>query len=176
MADQVHASEAQYCEMIRLKTGALIGASSASGAIVGSALKDKNMINAAYGFGESLGIVYQVQDDLLDLLGDESVIGKPIFTDIRRGKKSLVLIHLLSQCSGEESKFMRTLFGRLGSYDDWEVEKARSLLTHYNSAKYAQKFALRHMEHAEKASAFCASVERLATGFLSSSYLAMRKY
>ncbi|MGA2874320.1 MAG: polyprenyl synthetase family protein [Nitrososphaerales archaeon] len=176
MADQDHASEAQYCEMIRLKTGALIGASSASGAIVGSALKDKDAINAAYGFGESLGIAYQVQDDLLDLVGDESVIGKPIFTDIRRGKKSLVLIHLLSQCTEEESKFMKTLFGRLGSYEEWEVEKARSLLTSYDSAMYAQKFALRHMEHAEKLLLSVRASKARDRLLELSSYLAMRKY
>ncbi|MGI0092395.1 MAG: polyprenyl synthetase family protein, partial [Nitrososphaerales archaeon] len=90
MAERDNASEDEYAEMIRLKTGALIGASSASGAIIGSNLNDEKAINGAFQFGEWLGMAYQIQDDVLDLIGDESTIGKPIFTDIKRGKKSLV--------------------------------------------------------------------------------------
>jgi geranylgeranyl diphosphate synthase, type I len=176
LADQDNASEAQYGEMIRLKTGALIGASSASGAIVGSALKDEDAINTAYSFGESLGIAYQVQDDVLDLLGDERDIGKPIFTDIKRGKKSLVLIHLLSRCSEEESRFMRTLIGKRGSYEDWEVEKARSLLIRYDSAAYAQKFALRHVERAEKLLLSARESKARDRLLELSGYLTFRKY
>lgn len=149
MAEQDDVTEADYAKMIRLKTGALIGASSASGAIVGSAMQDKDAISTAYDFGESIGVAYQVQDDILDLFGDESVIGKPIFTDIKRGKKSLVLIHLLSRCTSDESKFMRSLLGRRGSYEDWEVKKARDLLTHYESPGYAHEFASRYVERAE---------------------------
>ncbi len=176
MAERDSVSEAEYSEMIRLKTGALIGASSASGAIVGSALKDKDAINAAYGFGESLGMAYQVQDDILDLLGDESVIGKPIFTDIKRGKKSLVLIHLLGRCSEEESKFMRTLLGRTGSYEEWEIEKARNLLTRYDSARYAEKFATLQMQKAEELLLSVRSSRARERLLELSSYLALRKY
>lgn len=176
MAERDHVTEAEYGEMIRLKTGALIGASSASGAIVGSALKDKEAISAAYGFGESLGMAYQVQDDILDILGDEIVIGKPIFTDIKRGKKSLVLIHLLNNCSEEESRFIRTLFARQGSYEAWEVEKARNLLARYDSARYAQKFASHYMERAEKLLLSVRGSTARDRLLELSGYLAMRKY
>jgi geranylgeranyl diphosphate synthase type I len=176
MAERDEVSESEYNEMIRLKTGALIGASSASGAIVGSASVDNDGISAAYGFGESLGMAYQVQDDLLDLLGEESVIGKPIFTDIKRGKKSLVLIHLLKHCSSEETAFIRTMFGRSGSYEGWEVEKIRSLLTKYDSARYAQSFAERWMKKAERL-LLSVRESRARDRLLElSMYLAMRKY
>ena len=149
MVERDHVSETDYSEMIRLKTGALIGASSASGAIMGSDMKDTEAINTAYDFGEALGMAYQIQDDILDLLGDESVIGKPIFTDIKRGKKSLVLINLLGKCSKDESEFIRNLLGRNGSYEEWEIQKARNLLTQYGCPSYARKFALQYVEQAE---------------------------
>jgi geranylgeranyl diphosphate synthase type I len=176
MAERERVSEAEYYEMIRLKTGALIGASSASGAIIGSALADEAAIKAAFGFGESLGMAYQVQDDLLDLLGDESVIGKPIFTDIRRGKKSIVLIHLMNRCSKDEFDFIRGMFGRNGSYKTSEVEKVRSLLNEYGSTEYSQVFAERCIKKAE--GLLLSIKESTARDRLLelSSFLAMRKY
>ncbi len=176
MAERDHVSEAEYCEMIKMKTGALIGASSASGALIGSSTKDKAMIDSAYDFGEALGMAYQVQDDILDLMGEESVMGKPIFTDIKRGKKSLVLIHFLNLCTEEESKFIRSLFARNGSYEYWEIEKARNLLTKYNSPKYAQKVAQNYMERAEKLLLSVNSSTARERLLELSSYLAMRKY
>ncbi len=176
MAERESVQENDYAEMIRLKTGALIGASSASGAIVGCALKDEGVIKKAYDFGESLGIAYQIQDDILDLLGDEDIIGKPIFTDIKRGKKSLVLIDLLSRCSRDESNFIHSLIGRNGSFDEWEVVKARSLLSQYDSPTYARRFAAQYVERAkELANSIRPSRARDRLLELSS-YLTMRKY
>src|SRR5208282_2960205 len=65
MAEKVDASEGDYEHMIGLKTGALIGASSASGVVVGGKADSGRMVDLAYRFGESLGMAYQVQDDLL---------------------------------------------------------------------------------------------------------------
>jgi geranylgeranyl diphosphate synthase, type I len=176
MAARDDVSETDYAEMIRLKTGALIGAASASGAIIGSASKNAEAIEAAFGFGESLGMAYQVQDDVLDLLGEESVIGKPIFTDIRRGKKSLVIIHLLTHSSQEEGNFIRSMFGRDGPYENWEIDKTKKLLDRYDSALYAQEYATGCIEKAEK---FLRNVKRSSARdrlLELSSYLALRKY
>lgn len=176
MTERENVTEIDYAEMIRLKTGALIGASSASGAIMGSALKDSEAINAAYGFGESLGMAYQIQDDILDLLGDESLIGKPIFTDIKRGKKSLVLIDLMRKCSQDETNFIRTLLGRNGSYEEWEVEKARMLLLKYGSPDYAGKIAAHYVEKAEGLLLQIRTSKARDRLLELSSYLTMRKY
>ena len=176
MAERDNVAETDYAEMIRLKTGALIGAASASGAIIGCASKDDEATSAAFGFGESLGMAYQVQDDVLDLMGEESIIGKPIFTDIRRGKKSLVIIHLLAHSSKEEANFIRSMFDRDGPYAEWEIDKTKKLLDKYDSALYAQEFAADCIERAE---AFLQRVkESNARDRLLelSSYLALRKY
>lgn len=176
MADRSEVLESEYTEMIRLKTGALIGASSASGAIVGSSLKNKDVIEAAYVFGESLGMAYQVQDDLLDILSEENILGKPIFTDVRRGKKSLVLIHLMNHSSPEESNFIRSLFGREGSYLASEVEIVRKLISRYGSKEYAQLFSSQCIGKAEKALSALGESKAKDRLLELSNYLATRKY
>ncbi|MGI0090404.1 MAG: hypothetical protein ACREBS_01720, partial [Nitrososphaerales archaeon] len=88
----------------------------------------------------------------------------------------LVLIHLFAHCSGNEAKFLRTLLGRRGPYSEWEIERARSLLTKYDSAEYAQKFAFGYIKKAEKL-LFSVKQSKARDRLLElSTYLAMRKY
>lgn len=79
-----------YIEMIRKKTGALLGASAAIGAIIaGASEKD---VTALTTFGNMLGIAFQIQDDWLDTFGDSSTFGKPIGGDILNDKKTFLLV------------------------------------------------------------------------------------
>ena len=118
-------SELDYEEMIRSKTSALLAAPCASGAIIGGAPEEG--VTLAYKFGEWIGMAYQVQDDTLDLMGDKETLGKPIFTDLRTGKKNIVLIHCLNHCSEEERKFLASLVNRNGEYDQDEITRARQI-------------------------------------------------
>jgi geranylgeranyl diphosphate synthase, type I len=145
MARKDDVSEDEYEEMIRSKTAALLGAPSASGAIVGGASEEE--ANTAYRFGERLGMAYQIQDDMLDLMGDEEALGKPAFTDLRGGKKNIVLIHALENCSKQERGFLAGLFGK-ESYTRNEVENARKLFLKYNSIEYSRRKALGHIKEA----------------------------
>ena len=134
--------------MIRLKTACLLGAPSASGAIVGGASDED--VKTAYGFGELLGMAYQIQDDLLDLMGDEASLGKPVFTDIKGGKRNLVLIHALKHCSEEERRFLVHLLGREGSYHEHEIQRARQIFSGCGSVEYAHSKVLRYVDEARK--------------------------
>ncbi len=150
MAKQNTLSESDYEEMIKLKTGSLIGASSASGAIVGGGEDiDKSVVDAAYDFGELLGMAYQVRDDMLDLMGDEVVMGKPAFTDIKSGKRNLVLIHTMKQCSKDEERFITGLFGNGDSYQRHEIEAARKLFEKYGSVEHANEASLQYVARAK---------------------------
>jgi len=170
-------SESDYEEMIRLKTGSLIGAASASGALIGKGSVDEDLISAAYGYGESLGIAYQVQDDLLDIFGEEETIGKPIFSDIASGKKSLVLIRFLTICNDAESDFIEGILRRKqGAVSGEEIARTRQLLRKYDCDSYAREFALRRVQHAQ--STLGVLKDSTARDRLSelSFYLAERKY
>lgn len=72
------------------KTGALIRVSAVLGALAAAA--DKRYINAVADFAEKLGLAFQIQDDILDCIGDESVLGKPIGSDAENQKTTYVTL------------------------------------------------------------------------------------
>jgi geranylgeranyl diphosphate synthase, type I len=141
--------EQDYEEMIRLKTSTLLSAPCASGAIVGGASDEQSSL--ASRFGEALGMAYQVQDDTLDLIGDELALGKPVFTDLRGGKKSIVLIHCVNHCSSDDRSFVSSLLNRSGSYSNGEISRLRVLIKEHGSLDYARERVLRYTRAAKDA-------------------------
>lgn len=91
----------EYLEMIRLKTGALLGACAEIGGVLAGV--DDSVAEALRAYGENLGIAFQIEDDWLDTFGDAATFGKPIGGDIRQGKKTFLLISGLASGS-EEAK------------------------------------------------------------------------
>ncbi|HYB45057.1 MAG TPA: polyprenyl synthetase family protein [Nitrososphaerales archaeon] len=147
MARGKEGTEQDYEEMIRMKTSTLLSAPCASGAIVGGASDEQASL--AGRFGESLGIAYQVQDDTLDLVGDEAALGKPVFTDLRGGKKSIVLLHCMGHSSSDERSFVLGLLNRSGPYGSDEISKLRGLIEEHGSLDYAREVVLRHSNKAK---------------------------
>ena len=94
-------TEAEYIEMIRLKTSVLLACAVKMGAILAGA-SDDDAANL-YAFGEKLGLAFQLQDDLLDVYGDPKVFGKAIGGDITSNKKTYMLINAF-QLANEEQK------------------------------------------------------------------------
>jgi octaprenyl-diphosphate synthase len=91
---------ADYLRVIRMKTGALFRAGAELSARV-AGLPDS--VSSAYRvYGESLGIAYQIYDDCLDMFGTEKSFGKTLGTDLRRGKLTLPVLHMLRQLGPDE--------------------------------------------------------------------------
>lgn len=80
----------EYIKMISLKTGALLGGACLIGAICGGA--PARVRTAFYDYGKYLGIAFQIQDDILDVFGDEATLGKPIGGDILNDKHTWLYI------------------------------------------------------------------------------------
>ena len=93
-------SEAEYLEMISGKTGALIAASCEVGAMIGNANAEQR--KALSDFGMAVGLAFQIQDDVLNLIGSEQKYGKEIGGDISEGKRSLITIHALEHAPPNE--------------------------------------------------------------------------
>lgn len=85
----------EYMEMIRLKTSVLLGCACALGAIMAGG--DQTATDAFYGYGESLGLAFQLRDDYLDTYGDPATFGKQIGGDIACDKKTWLLINALAE-------------------------------------------------------------------------------
>ena len=95
-------TEAEYIEMIRLKTSVLLAASLKIGAWLGGASEE----DAArlYDFGINLGVAFQLKDDWLDVYGNPEVFGKNIGGDILCNKKTYLLIQALKYANEEQSR------------------------------------------------------------------------
>lgn len=84
-------TEAEYMEMIRMKTSLLLGYALKTGAMLAGA--DQEDVNNLYTFGEKMGLAFQLQDDLLDVYGDPTQFQKKLGGDIVENKKTFLLIN-----------------------------------------------------------------------------------
>ena len=97
MAGNLNITEEQYLSIIRQKTAALFAASCRIGGILGRAGKEEEMALATY--GEQIGMSFQIVDDLLDYIGEEKNLGKPVLSDLTEGRITLPLIFTLNNGS-----------------------------------------------------------------------------
>ena len=97
-------TEAEYIEMIRLKTAVLIACCLKTGAIVGGACDED--AEHLYQAGIYLGLAFQLQDDLLDVYGNAETFGKNIGGDILCNKKTFLLINALNRATEAQKRKM----------------------------------------------------------------------
>ena len=92
---EVMITEEEHLDIIRRKTAYLFGGCARIGAILGNATPEQERALEQYGI--SLGVSFQLIDDLLDFSGDETALGKPVGGDLREGKVTLPIIRLLQR-------------------------------------------------------------------------------
>ncbi len=139
-------SETEYFEIISDKTAALIGSAAELGAL--SATKNIDDHERMKTFGENLGIAFQIKDDLLDYLGHQAILGKPVGNDFKDKKITLPLIHAFKNSSEQEiSKIKRLLKKGVTTTD---VKKIIRFVKETGGIEYAQE---KKAEYAQKAKA-----------------------
>ena len=98
-------SKDKYMEMIYNKTAVLIEASAKCGAFL------KNLDSAKFGeYGKSLGIAFQIVDDILDIVSDSKTLGKPAMSDYKEGKTTLPYIYLYKVLDENDKKTLKSYF------------------------------------------------------------------
>ena len=122
-----------YIEMITKKTAIMLETCCATGAQIAGASPE--VVKALSGFGKNIGIAFQIQDDLLDITGNEKSFGKNIGGDLIEGKKTYLFIKALERAdrktkphftrmiknkgiTPEEIPFFKNLYYELGVIDD----------------------------------------------------------
>lgn len=120
-------SEEEYIHMIYLKTSVLIAGSMRHGALIAGAPKKE--CDALYDFGGYLGLVFQLQDDYLDVYGDVEEFGKKIGGDILCNKKTYLLIKAF-ELAGEEDRALLKQWMTKGHFDP--EEKIREVTAIYD--------------------------------------------
>lgn len=98
----------EYIDMITRKTSVLIGAAAQMGAIIADA--DAKNQKHIYEFAKYFGICFQLQDDYLDVFGDEAQVGKRIGGDIIQNKKTYLFLKSLEQGSQDQKNLLKKLY------------------------------------------------------------------
>lgn len=112
---------APYLDIIHGKTAALIELAAFSPALLLNVPEAQRAALAT--FGREYGLAFQIQDDLLDLMGDEAILGKPVGGDLREGKATLPVLHLLD---GPQHAEVRAVLERRAA-NPGDVERIREL-------------------------------------------------
>ena len=120
-------TEAEYIEMIRLKTSVLLACALKMGGLLAGAPSAD--LEALYDFGEQLGLAFQLQDDYLDVYGDFKVFGKRIGGDILCNKKTYMLINAQLRANSAQRQ---ELEGWLAATDFDEEQKISSVTRLYD--------------------------------------------
>lgn len=141
--------EAEYIEMIRLKTSVLLACAMKMGAIqAGASAADQD---ALYRYGESLGLAFQLQDDYLDVYGDPSVFGKNIGGDITSNKKTFMLINALLRAEGQDKAELEAWIAR----KDFERQEKVDAVTHLYTKLGIDRLARERIEYYTREALSC---------------------
>lgn len=126
----------EYLNMVELKTAVLLGASLKIGAILGGAAEED--ANLLYEFGKNIGIAFQLQDDILDVYGNETIFGKQKGKDIVSNKKTFLLIKALELSKDSSARELNTWINSENFIDKEKVEAVTSIFNRYQVKQLAQ--------------------------------------
>ncbi|MEQ1786787.1 MAG: polyprenyl synthetase family protein [Acidimicrobiales bacterium] len=119
-----------YTTIHPLRVGALVGSAGAAD------------LRPMVRFGFHLGAAFQIQDDLLNLVGDEQEYGKEIDGDLYEGKRTLVLIHLMHHARGDDRAAVEHYLSLERDERDAEVvAQVRALMADYGSIEFTRAYA-----------------------------------
>ena len=157
-------TEDEHLDIIRRKTAYLFAGLAKIGGMLGTATREQ--LDALWEYGLNIGMAFQLVDDLLDFTGEEVVLGKPVGGDLREGKMTLPILHLMARGDARAD----TLIRKIVTSQDATVEEWRELrasLVQSRSIEYAYRKAGLFVEAAKKAlCVFPPSTERDALMYL----------
>nr|WP_295796207.1 polyprenyl synthetase family protein [Mucilaginibacter sp.] len=141
-----HVNIDEYLNMIRLKTAVVLGGALKIGALIGGAdVKDAELLS---GFGENIGLAFQLQDDILDVYGDPEKFGKQVGGDIISNKKTYLQIKALELANKQQAAELDS-WTALKQFD--AVEKVEAVTAIYNALNIRQYAEDVMQQYADKA-------------------------
>ena len=141
-------SEAEYYDLIYRKTACLFSVSMRLGAVLAGATEAQESSLGAY--GRTVGLAFQIVDDVLDLTATEEVLGKPVVSDLREGKATLSVIHSIDHgTAADRQAIQRVLDDRC--FENVSRQQIKDILARNGSVEYAMAVADRYAELGRKA-------------------------
>ena len=139
-------SEETYLQIITRKTASLCATCCGLGATLAGGTKEQ--IEALETFGLALGVAFQIQDDILDIVGDAGTVGKTLGIDLEKQKMTLPVIHFMQTAPQEHRLLLRSL---IASRDADKIERIRNLILPSKSIDYARDRARQLVDKARGA-------------------------
>ncbi len=164
-------TESEYLDTIYRKTGALMEACCRVGALMGEA--DEATQEALGKYGASIGIAFQLVDDVLDWLGDQQTWGKPIGADLAEGKLTLPLIRGLATGNAEEKANIASAI-KADEVTPETVSEITNTLQKYDTLGETMSLAREYVERAKKALGEFEPSHHLETLFGIADYIVQR--
>lgn len=142
-------SEADIVNMLWLKTGVLYEFSAKAGAMIGLNCPhpDHSIVRALASFASDCGTAFQLQDDILGIVGDEEALGKPVGSDIREGKRTTVLQHSLTKASPCERNLLNAVLGNRSAPAS-DILRVTNLLAELGGISYTAALARKYIDRA----------------------------
>jgi octaprenyl-diphosphate synthase len=163
----------EHDSLIFRKTACLFAASARVGAIIGRADPETEEHLARY--GHDLGMAFQITDDVLDLTASESILGKPVASDLREGKATMAVIHAFQHCSSAERALIETVL-RERALNTVQHCQILDILHRHGSVEFSIRTARDYAERAsEELAAFPESDVKSALLSLPE-YVVLRQY
>ena len=128
-----------YIEMVKKKTGALLGSCLSLPAIIEN--ENKSNLELLYNIGKNLGVAFQIQDDLFEIFGDEKVMGKSLGSDIASNKKTPLAILAKNEDKMRWEKLV-------DDYDGKNLDNIRKFLSESGVKNKVDKIAFDYFSNA----------------------------
>ncbi|MCS6871921.1 MAG: polyprenyl synthetase family protein [Anaerolineae bacterium] len=147
--DTIHLSESDVLEMLRKKTGVLYAYAGRAGARIGlgDVIGDHPLVAKIEQFCSQCGTAFQLQDDILGVIGDSAKTGKPVGADLREGKKTLIVLHALRHADEAQRQALTQIIGNPSATPE-QIERATRILDDIGSIAYTQQLAERMVRSA----------------------------
>jgi octaprenyl-diphosphate synthase len=139
--------EGDYIKIVEHKTAGLIAASCRMGAILAEASEEQQ--DCVFRFGQYLGIAFQVVDDTLDYTANGASLGKTLGQDLRQGKATLPLLHLLNHCSDRDRQMIKDRM-ETRTLTEGDLQRLIDLMDESGSIVYALNHAQAYIAAAKR--------------------------
>ena len=138
----------QYFDLIHRKTACLFSVCMRLGAILGGASEEQEQRLGE--FGRTVGMAFQIIDDVLDLTASEEILGKPVASDLREGKLTMAAIHALDHCTPREAAQIESVL-QDRSFDRVPHRTITEILERPGAIEAAYDAAIRYAQEARRA-------------------------
>lgn len=142
-------SEGLIADMLWKKTGVLYEFAGRAGAMIGldTADPDHELVKSISSFSSKCGMAFQLQDDILGIVGDEGMLGKPVGSDIREGKRTTIVYYAYQNASKSQKERLLEVLGNGGATEE-VVEEAKDLLVRLGGVEQTWALARKYVEEA----------------------------